>query len=542
MEPAAPLNMHSFVPKPRSFLPKTRGRRIALGIVVVFCLVVYAVSFLFDEPLRKRLEAQMNANLVGYAASIRAVRFHPFNFAITLKDTQIVQDEHPKPPVASFPRLDASVQWRALLSLRLVADFKFDRPKIHVDRTHVAAEAQDKVPVDERGWQDALQSIYPLKINEFVINDGEITYIENKKSKPLKIDRVDFRANNIRNIRSRDRTYPSDVWASGRIFGSGSFAFDGNADFMAEPYAGVKGDLQIDDAPLDPFKPVLERYNLTVAKGKLSLAGAVEMSPKVKTADVKQVSVHDLDAAYISRAANAAEADKLQQKTAQAAKDVSNDPGVLLLVRKFTADRARVRFINELAEPDYTLVLDQAKLQVANLSNQEKRPPTTGELTGRFMGSGVTKASFTFRPETSGPNFDISIKIDDTDLVAMNDLFRAYGNFDVTAGRFSLYTELDIQNQRIEGYLKPFFADMKVYDRRQDGHEGVMHQIYEGLVGGVARLLENPPRDQVATKAEISGPVDNPKVGTLELVIRLIQNAFFRAILPGFEEQARENA
>jgi hypothetical protein len=526
----------------RSFLPATRGRRILLGAVVTLLLIVYAVSFLADEPIRRRLEAQMNANLVGYAAKIRAVRFHPFGFSITLKDTQIVQDKHPKPPVADFPRLDASVQWRALLSFRLVADFKFDRPKIHVDRTHVEAEAKDKTPVDERGWQEALESIYPLKINEFVINDGEITYIENKKSKPLKLDRIDFRANNIRNIRSRERTYPSDVQATGRIFETGTFAFDGNADFMAEPYAGLKGEFQIDDAPLDPFKPVAERYNLIVSKGKLSLVSDIEMSPKVKTADVRQVTLRDLDAAYVSRVANAGEAEKLREKTADAAAEVSNDPGVLLVVRKFQADRGRVRFINELANPDYTLTLDQAKLVVNNLSNHAKRPPTTGELSGRFMGSGATKASFTFRPETSGPNFDIAIQIQDTDMVAMNDLFRAYGNFDVASGKFGLTTELDIQDQRIEGYLKPFFVDMKVYDRKQDAGEGVMHQIYEGLVGGVARLLENPPRDAVATKATITGPVDNPKIGTLQLVLRLIQNAFFRAILPGFEAEARANA
>lgn len=526
----------------RSLLPATRGRRVLLGTVVAVCVIVYAVSFLLDEPIRRRLEAQMNANLVGYAATIRAVRFHPFGFSITLKDTQIVQDKHPKPSVADFPRLDASVHWRALLSLRLVADFEFDSPKIHVDRTHVEVEAKDKTPVDERGWQAALESIYPLKINELVINDGEVTYVEDKKSKPLTLDRLDFRATNIRNIRSAGRTYPSDVQATGRIFEAGTFAFDGNADFMAEPYAGVKGEFQIDDAPLDPFKPVAERYNLSVSKGKLSLVSDIEMSPKVKTADVRQVTVRDLDAAYINRAANAREAEQLRKKTAEAAAEVSNDPGVLLVVRKFEAERGRVRFINELADPDYTLVLDQAKLVVNDLSNHEKRPPTTGQLTGRFMGSGATKASFTFRPETSGPNFDVAIQIDGTDMVAMNDLFRAYGNFDVAAGTFGLTTELDIHDQRIDGYLKPFFVDMKVYDRRQDAGEGVMHQVYEGLVGGVARLLENPPRDSVATKAPITGRVDDPKVGTLQLVLRLIQNAFFGAILPGFEAEARANA
>jgi hypothetical protein len=202
---------------------------------------------------------------------------------------------------------------------------------------------------------------------------------------------------------------------SGRIFDSGRFTFDGNADFMLEPYAGVKGEVSVEQVPLDPFKPVLERYNLTVAKGRLSLASNVEMSPKIKTADVSLVTLRDLDAAYISRAANAAAAEALQEKTAEVAKDVTNDPGVLLVVRKFKAERGRVRFINELSDPDYTVLLDQANLTVQNLSNHEKRPPTTGELTGRFMGSGPTKATFTFRPETTGPNFDVAVQIDDTD-------------------------------------------------------------------------------------------------------------------------------
>jgi hypothetical protein len=198
--------------------------------------------------------------------------------------------------------------------------------------------------------------------------------------------------------------------------------------------------------------------------------------------------------------------------------------------------------VNEEANPDYTLELDQPVLELANLSNHEKRPPTTGQLTGKFMGSGPTKATFSFRPETTGPNFEVAVQIDDTELVRMNDLFRAYGDFDVAAGKFSLYTELDIHDQRIDGYIKPLFADMKVYDRKQDKHDTVFHQLYEGLVGGVAKLLENPPHEQVATKADISGPMDNPRLSTLQVVLRLIQNAFFRAILPGFEEQARANA
>jgi hypothetical protein len=41
----------------------------------------------------------------------------------------------------------------------------------------------------------------------------------------------------------------------------------------------------------------------------------------------------------------------------------------------------------------------------------------------------------------------------------------------------------------------------------------------------------------VATKAEVRGRLDDPKLSTWQVVVRLLQNAFFRAILPGFDRE-----
>jgi hypothetical protein len=119
------------------------------------------------------------------------------------------------------------------------------------------------------------------------------------------------------------------------------------------------------------------------------------------------------------------------------------------------------------------------------------------------------------------------------------DLLRTFGNFDVVAGEFALYSELHIANGQIDGYIKPLFANMKVYDRRQDRDKPFFHQIYEGLVGGVAGLLENRS-GKVATVAEIKGPSEAPEVSTLDVIIRLLTNAFIKAILPGFERSVSE--
>ena len=47
---------------------------------------------------------------------------------------------------------------------------------------------------------------------------------------------------------------------------------------------------------------------------------------------------------------------------------------------------------------------------------------------------------------------------------------------------------------------------MTVYDTRQDREKTLFRKLYEGLVGCVAKLLKNTPRDEVATRTDLSGP------------------------------------
>jgi hypothetical protein len=120
-------------------------------------------------------------------------------------------------------------------------------------------------------------------------------------------------------------------------------------------------------------------------------------------------------------------------------------------------------------------------------------------------------------------------------MPALNPLLRAYGKLDVVGGFFSVYTEMRVKNRAVQGYVKPLMREMDVYDARQDREKNLFQQLYEALAGGVSTVLENLPRDEVATRADIDGPLDNPQASTWQVLVNLIQNAFFQAILPGFE-------
>jgi hypothetical protein len=181
--------------------------------------------------------------------------------------------------------------------------------------------------------------------------------------------------------------------------------------------------------------------------------------------------------------------------------------------------------------------LSGANLSVRNLSNKSTEGRAVADLSGSFMGSGKTVAHATFRPQRTGADFDLNLRIEGTQMTAMNDLWRAYGKFDVVGGEFSVYTQLKMKDGRIDGYVKPIFKDMKVYDREQDKNKPFMKKLYERIVGGLASILKNKPRKEVVTVADISGPVSNPRARPSEIIGKLLENAFIKAILPGFERE-----
>jgi hypothetical protein len=507
------------------------------GAFLFALLVIFLISFLIEGPLRRHMEDQMNRSLKGYSVNLPELNFHPIGFSVTLRHLAVRQIAYPDPPVAIFPSLHAHVHWRALLSGRLVAEFNLDKPRIHINLTQLRAEAKSEVPVEDRGWQGAVQAIYPLKINLLTISDGDAIYIDQDPKRPLHLGRIHLQAENIRNVVSPEGTYPSPFYFEGNIFETGRATVKGNANFLAEPHPGLEADLELNEIVLDYFRPILSRYNFYIGQGVVSAAGKVEYAPEVKIAHLRTLTANNLALDYIHSAKTAPKEQERMEKTKAAAQEVSNKPGLLLRVDDLRLT-GRLGMVNKATDPSYRIFWDSLDFQMTNLSNQLSEGEAKARLEGKFMGSGQTVATATFRPETTGPDFDLNVKIEGTQIKAMNDLLRVYGNFDVVAGIFSLYSEIRVKNDKIDGYLKPLFKDMDVYDRRQDEEKTVFKKLYEGLMDGVLNLLKNEPREQVATRADLSGDVENPEASTWQIIIRLVQNAFLKAILPGFEQEA----
>jgi hypothetical protein len=295
--------------------------------------------------------------------------------------------------------------------------------------------------------------------------------------------------------------------------------------------------VKLERVPLDYFRPMLQRSNLTVKNGELGMNGEIEYAPKYQFVHLTDLTIRGVTLDYIHTAPTAGVEAAKKQQVAQAAKESTNRSDRVIKLDRLTIDDSEVGLVNKAKTPGYRVFVSGLHLQVTNLSNHFSEGPAKATARGLFMGAGKASAAATFRPENNGPDFDLKLEIQETPLTTMNDLLRSYGKFDVVAGHFSFFTQLAVRNNHVEGYVKPLFGDMQVYDKRQDAEKSFFKKTYEKLVGGVAKLLENPPRNEVATKADISGPVGGKNTNTFQVIGRLFENAFIHAILPGFDEQ-----
>jgi hypothetical protein len=321
------------------------------------------------------------------------------------------------------------------------------------------------------------------------------------------------------------------------VFDNGKATFKGYADFLAKPYMGFKGDMDVQQITLDYLRPITERYNFSVRKGTFGADGSVEYNSEIAKVYLKSVAVKALDADYLHKDVTTAPTEKASKVAGKTTRETANKSDLEFKLERLEID-GRVGYVNQVAKPaPYRVFLDNAKVVVENLSNQFKDGPAKVHVTGRFQGSGATRMDVTYRPEEKGPDVDLNLAIENTDMATMSDLMRAYANFDVAAGNFSMFSEIKIRQGKIEGYVKPLFKGLQVVDQRPGKDESFWHKAYVKAIQGLSNILKNQPRKEVATVVPISGDVEAPQTSTWQMVVKLVQNAFFRAILPGFDRE-----
>jgi len=110
------------------------------GFFATLIVAVFIASFFLDDIVRARTQAAMNQKLTGYHVALDRAHLQLVGGRLTLNGLKIIQQAHPHPAVADVPIMRFHIEWKELLSRRVVADVLISHPQVHIDQTQLVAE------------------------------------------------------------------------------------------------------------------------------------------------------------------------------------------------------------------------------------------------------------------------------------------------------------------------------------------------------------------------------------------------------------------
>jgi hypothetical protein len=522
-------------PRLLRFIRGSPGKSALAALLLLAVAALVCADALLAGPIRIWGEQKINANLKGYTVRIARARPRIYKLALALDGLVLTQNRHPDPPVADFAALEFTLQWSQLMHFKVAAELTLIRPALHLNLAQIQEEAASKVSLKDQGWQAAVESIYPFKLDQVRIQDGSMLYLAAAPtSKPIQLTSMAMLAKNISNKASAQGTFQAALFDTGKVW------FKGAADFLREPYSAAMGEIRLDRVPLDRLGPLAKDYNLRTTGGLLSAKGTLEYTPKTQKAHLTEVQFEDLRVDYVTSTATKAQEEAHAKQALQLAKDVRNSPQVVVQVDSLRLSRSQIGFIDEAAKPPYRLFMSDVSLKLTNLSNQANQGRSEFHAQGAFMGSGKTMLSGGFLPTAKPANFAIQLRLEDAKLTDLNKFLLAHTGVDVADGLFSVYTELTVKGGRVQGYLKPLVKNLRVFDKQKDRAKPLGKRVEIHVVQWLATLFKNRSSKQVATITRISGSTSDPKLSEWEAIRKLLGNGLFRAILPGFLDKRKD--
>lgn len=207
-------------------------------------------------------------------------------------------------------------------------------------------------------------------------------------------------------------------------------------------------------------------------------------------------------------------------------------------VNLFQVNKGEVYFKDFSQQPLVDVGISNISVKATNLSNidnQSDSLPASYEISGTTNGEGKLRVFGHLNFMREVPDFDMNFKLNDLKLVSLNNFSKAYGSFDFEEGQFSLTTELLLFEKKYQGYIKPFFEEVKIIDYSAEKDNSFFQKVWETAIAIPAEMLQNQKEEQLATKVPLEGNLKESDPKIFKAILNLFKNAFVKAIPKNIE-------
>lgn len=201
-----------------------------------------------------------------------------------------------------------------------------------------------------------------------------------------------------------------------------------------------------------------------------------------------------------------------------------------------------LHYIDRSTTPVVDVFVNHAHVIATGLRNRpadaNDKFPANLSIEGDSVGGGRLSVVARGEPLAAQPHFELRVTLDGVNLPELNDLLRAYGNVDVSAGVLQLYLEMAAREGRFEGYVKPFFDHVDFRDLARDD-KNLAEKIWEKIVSGAVALFKNKSRDQLATRIPFAGEFGSADVGVLATLRTMLRHGFIEPLPQRLERSVK---
>jgi hypothetical protein len=198
-----------------------------------------------------------------------------------------------------------------------------------------------------------------------------------------------------------------------------------------------------------------------------------------------------------------------------------------------------LRFVDSTQTPKVDIEIKDLSIRAVGLRNRTGEDPgpypAKVELTGTTVGAGHLRLYAKLEPLAEKPHFEINLELTKMVLPSLNDFLHAYTGVMVAQGRFELFSQMTMHDGHYEGYVKPFFNDLRL---GETANEPLGERIKTKLYGAFAEFAKNSKTKQVATRIPFSGEDGALDVHTWKSIENGLHHGFVKALSHGFEGTA----
>ncbi len=243
----------------RKFLTSKIGLAILI-IAASLALFIPLISQVFLTPITKGLAE----SLLKSQVHIGNAELHLLSGSIIVNNTKVYHPTRKEDVYMKADQIAVTVRPLAFLFRKKGSvAISFDEPHMtyQTDR-HGKWELSNEVPLFRRGKGEKR---LPVNIDKIVIEDGSVTYIDNKFGKSgvtTKITDVDLEVNDVR-LPTEKGELPAEFDMDLRINNSGKLSMSGKADFLS-PKISFDADIKLKGLNIVPFSPYFQKRSIPV--------------------------------------------------------------------------------------------------------------------------------------------------------------------------------------------------------------------------------------------------------------------------------------